>query len=751
MVTFAEIFRERTLQLELSLIDQPTIDRILDAAQIVDVVSEFVTLRKRGVNYVGLCPFHDDKTPSFSVSPSKGLCKCFACGKGGNVVHFIMEHEQMTYPEALRWLAKKYNIEIQERELTDDEKQAQNIRESLFIVNAFARDYFQNILYNHVDGKAIGLTYFRQRGIRDDIVKKFQLGFCTSSHQALAQEALRQGYQKEFLIKTGLCYEKEDGSLRDRFWGRVIFPWFNISGKVLGFGGRVLDSRTKGVNQKYINSPESEIFSKRRELYGIYQAKAAIVKADCVYMVEGYTDVIAMHQCGLENVVANSGTALSEPQIRLLHRFTPNITLLYDGDEAGIKASIRGIDMLLAEGMNVKVLLLPDGDDPDSFARKHNATEFRQYIEANEENFIRFKTNLLLKDAQRDPIKRAGLISDMARSIGLIPDNVIRYACLRECATILNVNEQVIQNEIKKHLLRRDDNYLEQLRKEVNASTTTYEETTAGNVQSPVPAFSPVEDSSRPSETDIPLSYSSGIPKEVPPPYLSPEILEAQYQSYIPEEGREKLRFYAKEQQLIQTLIRYGERVMCYLDPEDEGAPATDQPRPITPHVSDNSDQEEEENGIPLTVIECIAQDLKADELQFHNAQHRRILAEAEAHLHDPGFTSERYFLTHPDPAISRLAAELISDRYQLSKYHAKAQKITTDEERLLELVPHQLLDFKLAILEEEMKHTLQALGKPEVAQDPEQCLHIMTRYKELSELLKDMAKQAGDRVVLKA
>lgn len=764
MITFAKIFRERTLQLELPLIDQLTIDRILDAAQIVDVVSEFVTLRKRGVNYVGLCPFHDDKTPSFSVSPSKGLCKCFACGKGGNVVHFIMEHEQMTYPEALRWLAKKYNIEIQERELTDEEKQAQNIRESLFIVNAFARDYFQNILYNHVDGKTIGLTYFRQRGIRDDIVKKFQLGFCTSSHQALAQEALHQGYQKEFLIKTGLCYEKEDGSLRDRFWGRVIFPWFNISGKVLGFGGRVLDSRTKGVNQKYINSPESEIFSKRRELYGIYQAKAAIVKADCVYMVEGYTDVIAMHQCGLENVVANSGTALSEPQIRLLHRFTPNITLLYDGDEAGIKASIRGIDMLLAEGMNVKVLLLPDGDDPDSFARKHNATEFRQYIEANEENFIRFKTNLLLKDAQRDPIKRAGLISDMARSIGLIPDNVIRYACLRECATILNVNEQVIQNEIKKHLLRRDDNFLEQLRKEVNASTTTpaYGETSAGNlpsthslpagnVQSPVPAYPSVEGSFPPSETDIPLSYSSGMPEEVPPPYLSPEILEAQYQSYIPEEGREKLRFYAKEQQLIQTLIRYGERVMCYLDPEDEGVPVTDQPRPITPHVSDNPDKEEEENGIPLTVIECIAQDLKADDLQFHNALHRRILAEAEAHLHDPGFTSERYFLAHPDPAISRLAAELISDRYQLSKYHAKAQKITTDEERLVELVPHQLLDFKLAILEEEMKHTLQALGKPEVAQDPEQCLHIMTRYKELSELLQDMAKQAGDRVVLKA
>ena len=537
------------------MIDQPTIDRILDAAQIVDVVSEFVTLRKRGVNFVGLCPFHDDKTPSFYVSPAKGLCKCFACGKGGNAVHFVMEHEQMTYPEALRWLAKKYNIEIKERELTDEEKQVQNIRESLFVVNEFARDYFQNILYNHADGKAIAMSYFRQRGIRDDIVKKFQLGYSTTAPDALAQEAMRKGYKKEFLLKTGLCYEKEDGSLRDRFWGRVIFPWFNISGKVLGFGGRVLDSRTKGVNQKYVNSPESEIFSKRKELYGIYQAKAAIVKADCVYMVEGYTDVIAMHQCGLENVVANSGTALSEQQIRLLHRFTSNITLLYDGDEAGIKASIRGIDMLLAEGMNIKVLLLPDGDDPDSFSRKHNATEFRKYIDDHEENFIRFKTNLLLKDAQRDPIKRAGLISDMARSIGLIPDKVIRYTCLTECATLLNVNEQIILDEIKKHLLQRDDNYLEQIKKEKDASATT------GSLP---PADTPFPAGSIPP-ADMP---TLGVDDNVPPPF-PPAEAEAGYQSYIPQEGREKYVFYVKEQLLLQTLIRHGEKVMCYVETEE--------------------------------------------------------------------------------------------------------------------------------------------------------------------------------------
>lgn len=690
------------------MIDQPTIDRILDAAQIVDVVSEFVTLRKRGVNFVGLCPFHDDKTPSFYVSAAKGLCKCFSCGKGGNVVHFVMEHEQMTYPEALRWLAKKYNIEIKERELTDEEKQVQNVRESLFVVNEFARDYFQNTLYNHADGKAIGMSYFRQRGIRDDIVKKFQLGYSTTANNALAQEAMRKGYKKEFLIKTGLCYEKEDGSLRDRFWGRVIFPWFNISGKVLGFGGRVLDSRTKGVNQKYVNSPESEIFSKRKELYGIFQAKAAIVKADCVYMVEGYTDVIAMHQCGLENVVANSGTALSEQQIRLLHRFTSNITLLYDGDEAGIKASIRGIDMLLAEGMNIKVLLLPDGDDPDSFSRKHNATEFRQYIDDHEENFIRFKTNLLLKDAQRDPIKRAGLISDMARSIGLIPDKVIRYTCLTECATLLNVNEQIILNEIKKYLLQRDDNYLEQIKKDATAATNSLPP--AGKASFPADRMPPA---------DMP---PMGVDDDVPPPPFPPEAMEAQYQSYIPEEGREKLIFYEKEQLLIKTLIRYGERVMCYVETEENAE-------------------------TPLTVIEYISMDLKQDELEFHNPLHRRILAEAEAHLHDANFTAERYFMAHPDPTISRLAADMINDRYQLSK--SNFQAMVKDEERIHEIVQKLLINFKSAILEEETKHTLQALNQPEIMNDHNKYLEVMTHYKELNELRQALAKRNGDRVVL--
>ena len=684
------------------MIDRATIDKILDAAQITDVVSEFVTLKKKGVNYVGLCPFHDDKTPSFYVSPAKGLCKCFACGKGGNAVHFIMEHEQMNYYEALKWLAKKYHIEVKERELTNEEKEAQSLRESLFVVNEFARNYFQNILYNHVDGKSIGMTYFRQRGIRDDIVKKFHLGYCTSSKDAFAKEALRKGYKKEYLIKTGLCYEKEDGTIRDRFWGRVIFPWFNISGKVLAFGGRVLDSRTKGVTQKYVNSPESDIYSKRKELYGIFQAKSAIVKKDNVYMVEGYTDVIAMHQCGLENVVANSGTALSEEQIRLLHRFTSNITLLYDGDEAGIKASIRSTDMLLAEGMNVKVLILPDGDDPDSFSRKHNATEFQQYINEHEENFIRFKTNLLLKDTKNDPVKRATLIGDMARSIGLIPNEIIRYACLKECASILNVDEQIIQNEIKKVVQQRKDEYIEKRKKE-------QEEAAKVNAVQSAPA-------------------PENMPDEgwVPPPPFPPEEVPAEmpHESYLPQSGWDKLPFYTKEKQLINMLVRYGERTMCYVESE-------------------------EGEEIPLTVTEYICADLEQDSLQFHNPTHRKLLDEAVTHLHDKDFCTERYFLAHPDPSISRMAADMLSDRYRLSK--SNEQAIVKDEERLHELIPHLLIDFKLAILEEDMKQIVQQLSLPEVAKDPQRAMEVMKHYKKLTETLKEMAKRAGDRVILKA
>lgn len=671
------------------MIDQATIDRIVDAAQIVDVVSDFVTLKKRGVNFVGLCPFHSDKTPSFYVSPAKGLCKCFACGKGGNTVHFIMEHEQMSYPEALRYLAKKYGIEIKERELTSEEKQVQSERESMFIINNFARDYFQNILRNHVDGRSIGMAYFRQRGFRDDIIEKFQLGYCTDSHDALSQEALRKGFKKEYLVKTGLCYETDDHRLRDRFWGRVIFPVHTLSGKVVAFGGRVLSSQTKGVKVKYVNSPESEIYHKSNELYGIFFAKQAIVKQDRCFLVEGYTDVISMHQAGIENVVASSGTALTPGQIRLIHRFTNNITVLYDGDVAGIKASIRGIDMLLEEGMNIKVCLLPDGEDPDSFARKYNATGFQDFIQKNETDFIRFKTNLLLEDAGKDPIKRAELITNLVQSISVIPEAIVRDVYIKECAQLLRLEDKLLVAEVAK-------------RREAQA-----------------------EKNNKPITNNAAYAAPSVPPEagEVPPPF-PPDEAPDNYQSFIPQEGKEGQEFYKYEQLIIQMVVRYGEKVMC--------------------NVTD-----EEGKETPVTVIEYIVNDLKEDELSFHNPLHRRILTEAAEHIHDNGFTAERYFIAHPDAVVSTAATELASERYQLSKYHSKTQKLITDEERLYEMIPMLMINFKNAIVAEELKHIMYALQDPEVANNDEKCAATMQRYKEMKEIQSLMAKRLGDRVVL--
>ena len=647
-----------------TMIDQQTIERILDAAHIEEVVSEFVTLKKRGVNLVGLCPFHNDKTPSFYVSPTKGLCKCFACGKGGNAVHFVMQHEQMSYPDALRWLAKKYHIEIQEKELTAEQRALQGERESLLVVNEYAMQYFRQTLRTHADGKSIAQAYFRSRGIRDDISEKFRLGYCTSQKDAFASEAIRKGYRREYLLKTGLCYEKEDGSIRDRFWGRVIFPWFNISGKVVGFGGRVLDSRTKGVSQKYVNSPESEIYSKRRELYGLFQAKQAIVKHDHVYMVEGYTDVIAMHQCGLENVVANSGTALSETQVRMLHRFTSNITLIYDGDEAGIKASFRGINMLLSEGMNVKVLLLPDGDDPDSFSRKHDSGSFRRYINEHEVNFIRFKTSMLMKEASTDPVKRAELITDIAQSIGLVPNEVLRYAYLKECAQLLDADEQVIQNEIRRVVEGRTEEHVKQHAVEPASPAT--------------------------KETEPPSPFCSAAAD-------------------------------VKETELIRMVVRYGERTVCTVNDEDGN-----------------------ETGISVT--EYIHYDLAQDDLSLKHPVYFRMLYDAMTHVGTQGWSAERHFLSHPDAEISAVAVELASDRFQLSR--SNERDIRKDDKRLDELVPHLLLEYKLSILKTEMKEVMQQLQSPEVMRDAGRTMDIMKRYKQLQEIMKEISKRTGDRIL---
>ena len=435
------------------MIDPETVDRIYAAANIVDIVSDYVTLRRKGVNYVACCPFHNEKTPSFVVSPAKGLFKCFGCGKGGNAVTFLMEHESLTYPEALKMVAKRYGIEVHEKELSEEEVRRNDDRESMFALNGWAAEYFANYLHHEAEGMNVGMSYFRRtRGLTDATIRKFGLGFCPAKGDRMSQAALAAGYKREFLLSTGLSLVSErDGALYDRFRDRVIFPVHNISGRIVAFGGRTL--RTDKAVAKYQNSPESEIYSKKRELYGLYFAKKAIQQLNFAILVEGYLDVISMHQAGIENVVSSSGTSLTTEQIRLLGRFTKNITVIYDGDAAGIHASLRGIDMILKEGMNVRVVLLPEPEDPDSFARAHTADEVQEYIRANEQDFLAFKARLLLKDAEGDPIRKAALIGDMVQSIAQIPDAIQRSVFIKECARIMDIDEQILISEVARKRL----------------------------------------------------------------------------------------------------------------------------------------------------------------------------------------------------------------------------------------------------------------------------------------------------------
>lgn len=706
------------------MIDRATVERIMDAAQIVDVVSDFVTLRRAGVNYKGLCPFHDDRTPSFVVSPAKGLCKCFACGKGGNAVHFIMEHEQLSYPDALRYLARKYHIEIQERELTDQEKLAQSERESMFVVNEWARDYFEQQLYDTVDGRAIGMAYFRSRGFRDDIIKRFQLGFSPMQKDALAREALGKGFREEYLVKTGLCIKQEHGGLKDRFWGRVIFPIHTVSGKVVGFGGRVLDQATKGVNMKYQNSPESSIYSKKKELYGLFQAKQAIVKNDLCFLVEGYTDVISMHQMGVEHVVSSSGTALTQQQIQMIHRFTENITVLYDGDAAGIKASERGIDMLLAEGMNVKLLLLPDGDDPDSFARNRTAAEYQAYLKEHQVDFIKFKTDLLLQEAQGDPIKLSRLVHSIVCTIAVVPDEIMRTLYTRETAAMLGMEEKVLVSAINKQMSVYRTEQKKRRQSEERREQTASAVPGSGTPDEPVTTPGTPAES---ADTPMPQNPQPDTPVETQPEAKAEEQTaeeSTQFLSYIQKgQNGHNMAFYQKELLLVQVLIRYGEHIVCY--------------------VEDEQGQE-----VPFTVVEFIYYALQEDKLNFQVALHQRILDEALEHFREPDFSAQRYFLNHPDQTVSTLAFQLTSDKYQLSKYHTKNQKLTTDEDRLFDLVRHLMTDFKLAVIDEELKGILNRLRDPLILKDKEAYMKVMKHYMEVKEVESTLAKERGDRVI---
>ena len=714
------------------MIDRQTIEKIKDTADIVDVVSEFVSLKRVGANYRGLCPFHNDHTPSFYVSPSRRTCHCFVCGEGGDSVGFIMKHEQLTYPDALRWLANRYHIQIQERELTDQQKQENSERESMFVVNEWAANYFHDILENDVDGRAIGMQYFRQRGIRDDIIQKFRLGFCLNDRQAMAREAMKKGYQKEFLLKTGLCYARDNGDLIDRFAGRAMFPWIGVSGKVVAFGGRVLDSRTKGVNQKYVNSPDSVIYHKDHELYGIFQAKKAIAKEDCVYMVEGYTDVISMHQCGIENVVANSGTALSEHQIRILHRFTQNIVLLYDGDAAGIKAALRGTDMLLKDGMNVKVMLLPDGDDPDSFAKKHTAEEFRKYIEDNKTDFIQFKTRVLL-DGVTDPVKRAEAISSIIQSISVIGDPIVRAAYIQDCTSRLGINEQTLIQKLNDciRINRQQDRLAagRQGREHQNLPPQT------SNPQPQTSNLQPQTSNLQPPTSNLPY----GLPPEDMPPIgvddelpssgieSNPDGQHPPFKGGLEGPGLEgpTLPFWKTRplnsvpDLIIRMVIKYGGEMIYENVEVAEGQFAS------------------------FTLAQYVSYDLAQDGMSFSEELYNKILAEAVEQCNGVSapdiFDSEKYFTMHADFDISSFSIKITQEETFLSK----SLEMTMTPELLRDKIEHLLLDYRNEYVSAEIKR-LTAL----IATARDNVDNLMMELQKVQQMRSLIAKRIGSSVL---
>ena len=721
------------------MIDRLTIERIKEAADIVDVVSEFVSLKRSGSNYKGLCPFHNDSNPSFYVSPSRGTCHCFTCGEGGDSVGFIMKHEQMNYVEALRWLANRYGIEVKETELTDEQRKEKTEREAMFVVNNWAAEYYSDILYNDVDGRAVGLQYFRQRGFRDDIIKKFRLGFSPADKYAMPKKAKEKGYNLEIMEKASLCYKDSKGEMVDRFSGRAMFPWIGVSGNVVAFGGRVLDSRTKGVSQKYVNSSESPIYKKERELYGLFQAKKAIGSEDCVYMVEGYTDVISMHQCGIENVVANSGTALSKHQIHLLHRFTSNIVLLYDGDAAGIKAALRGTDMLLSEGMNVKVLLLPDGDDPDSFAKKHNADYFKQYVEEHKTDFIEFKTRVLM-EGQTDPIKRSEAINSIVKSVSVISDPIVRATYIKDCSVRLGINEQTLIVQMNDFIrANREEKRKEEERERLRRSNPDYQAPTAQPVNTPTaqPADAQTSTSASPQQT---VSASSQQPAEddpyadIPPEaFLPPEAFEPPSSGNSPVSisqttvstgtaTTQQTYSSAKKQpkkedvqtMLIQCVVRHGEKIIFEDAELDDGTTAN------------------------VTVAQYVDSQLAQDNLQFTNPVYNQILAEVVAHSGEENFVAEKYFKVHPDYEVSKTAIDLTIDDVQLSKSY----EMKYEQDTLREHVVHLVGDFfwettasRISFLRTEIAHN---------ASNPEKYGSCLKEYQQLIAFRQKLAKVLG-------
>ncbi len=720
----------------MSRIDQDTVNRILDATDIVDVVSDFVKLKRRGANYIGLCPFHNDRTPSFSVSKAKGLCKCFSCGKGGSAIGFLMELEQLSYVDALKYLAKKYNIEIKEHEMTDAEIEAKTHRESMLAINKFALDQFEHNLIDDPDGQTIGLPYFRERGISDLAIKRFHLGYSLDRRDALLNSAKQQGFNEKYLIETGLCIKNDRGQVYDRFKGRVIYPIFSISGKVVGFGGRTLRS-DKSI-AKYVNSPESTIYSKSNELYGLYQAKQSIVKKNKCILVEGYMDVISMSQSGIDNVVASSGTALTDGQIRLIHRFTENVTVIYDSDAAGIKASLRGIDMLLAEGMKIKVLLLPQGEDPDSFAQSHTTEEVEQYISDHETDFIRFKTHILLEGVENDPIKRSEVITDIVKSISVIPDNITRTVYIGECSRLLNIDETVLKLEVEKATARQRETY-------------KYNEPQSQRKETPVVQDLTVDSKNAEVKTntaDILLDNC--------------------------------------ERELLKYAIKYGATTLC--DAIDENGDPI--PMSVLEYISeelniDNIDwinplhkkifsdalklfhqswiadkerhlmkiQEEREeiwnNGVAnIKATAANMADIKKQEISLKEKCDQFIIDQMNNFSND---YLDLRLASSPDPAIRQLTVDLVSERHQLSKVHTKYSHIETEQDRLVDLVPKAIASVKdahLAIMLKRQKELLSKLDTTAVDYTT-QLSAILKNIDKYTRLRMDLARDLGERVIV--
>ena len=720
------------------MIDKATVDQILDAADIVDVVSDFVNLKRRGANYVGLCPFHNDKTPSFYVSKSKGICKCFSCGKGGSAVNFIMEHEQMSYYEALKYLANKYHIEVKERELTDEEREAQTERESMLNANDFALKHFSKNLLETTEGQEIGLSYFRERGVSDKSIKDYYLGYSLESKDALYRAATEAGISDKMLFETGLCSKSNYGAGGyDRFKGRVMFPVHNIAGKVIAFGGRTL----KHDPAKYVNSPESLIYKKSNELYGLFQAKQAIVKAKKCFLVEGYMDVISMHQSGIENVVASSGTSLTDGQIRLLHRFTGDVTILYDGDAAGIKAALRGIDMLLAEGINIKVLLLPPGEDPDSFAKSHTSSEVLKYISDNEEDFIKFKTRILLEGAANDPIKKSEVISDIVKSIAVIPSQITQAIYVKQCSQMLDIDERIIAKEIAKAMNENAKRALQQK-----------------------------EQQQRQAEKE---RYSDN-----PPITVNDNFTPSSEQ--IIQENLKKSGLQKYESEVIRLIVRYGMLSFCSA-------------------VNDTNISSD------ITVVEYINSEINRDVIEFTNSNYLHLYKiavenvvnfknsilekenefEAERQrLHEDGIDEIRksavniddirtqeqmldakvneiiegkrleyrmgylssILCSHEDNSVRAIANDMISERYQISKIYKKNGEVVPEYARIKELIPLAINNWKNGIITEEIHKINEHL---KTVTDIDEMKQLLEQLQTLNTYKLQFATVLGDRVIL--